>query len=272
MFPIWIEKAEDLYNKNYSFTKIGEILKVNRKLISYYLQLKGYEPNHKYMPKTKVIQKTQKNVNHNIFNNLDSEEKAYWLGMLMADGAIGSSRPTIELCLKEEDYEHIVKFKTFLESEHKIGVKTKYCKKTNKVYKSYRLGIRSESIKKDLIKYGCIPNKTKILEFPNIEPTLINHFIRGYLDGDGCIRKGSTSDATIEILGTNSFLEGITKHFEIDGHIYNFNHSDIKRFVVSGKKAKEILNLLYKDANIYLDRKYKKYLDICRPISNSLKE
>jgi len=268
-YPNWIEKAEELYKKKYSFSKIGEELKVNRKLVSYYLQAKGYEPNHKYMSKTKVMQKTQKNINEKIFENIDTEEKAYWLGMLMADGNVDEKRNSIELCLKEEDYEHICKFKDFLGSDHKIGKKTKHDKKYNKDYVSYRLGFRSIKIKQDLMKLGCTPRKSKTLEFPIIPNNLIRHFIRGYFDGDGCVRKGTTTYISLEILGTEQFLREITDYFNIDEHIHSFKHSDVKRFCIAGNEADKILSHLYKDSTIYLERKYLKY---CRLTSTSIEE
>lgn len=176
----------------------------------------------------------------------------------------------VELSLQECDYNHIVKYKLFLESDHAIGIKIKDSK-----YKSYRLAFNNKKIKNDLIKLGCIPNKTKKLKFPTIKQIpkkYIKDFIRGYLDADGCIRKGTTSDVTIEILGYYDFLIGITKYFNLKGHIYNFKHSDVKRFIISGKDAKRILNHLYKNSSVYLDRKYIKYLELCRSRSTAIED
>lgn len=258
----WINNAEILYKQNISFTEIGKRLNINRKLVSYYLQKKGYIPNHKFMPKEKVIQKTQKYVNENVFEKIDSEEKAYWLGFMYADGCVSEKTNRIELCVQEKDKEHIIKFKTFLKSQHKIGKKIK-----NNKYISYRLGITREKLKKDLIKQGCIPNKTKVMKFPTknqVPKKFIFPFIRGYFDADGCIRKHNTSNVSLELLGYEDFLKELTKLLNIDGHIYSFNHSDVSRFMIAGKQATEIFNYLYKDATIYLDRKYKKYLKLCR--------
>ena len=259
-YPIWINKAEELYKTKKSFAQIGRDLNVNRKHVSYDLKAKGYEPNHKFMPKTKIKQKTQKPINENIFEVIDTEEKAYWLGFLYADGCVNEKNNRVELALQEKDYNHIVKYKKFLNSSHTIGVKIK-----DKKYKSYRLSFSNAKIKNDLIHLGCMPNKTKKLKFPTEEQVpkkYIKDFIRGYLDADGCIRKGTTTDATIEILGYYNFLIGIVQYFNLKGHIYNFSHSDVKRFVISGKQAKVILKHLYNNSSIYLDRKYDKYLQI----------
>ena len=62
----------------------------------------------------------------------------------------------------------------------------------------------------DLIKQGCVPNKSLILTFPNkyqVPKNLINHFIRGYFDGDGSIYEYSKTHAgSISFIGTESVL------------------------------------------------------------------
>lgn len=262
-YPEWFDKAEKLFvEERKCFTEIGTLLNVNRKLVSYYLKSKGYSPIYKTTPKTRVIQKHQKSLNESIFETIDAYDKAYWLGFLFADGCVSEKRNTIELGLKEEDYNHIMKFKTFIGSDHAIQQKNKII--NDKMYIGYRLSFRSNKMKQDLIKHGCVPNKTKKAEFPKLRKSMIRHFIRGYFDGDGCIRSGSTSKITIEILGTENMLKGITNYFNIDGHIYGFKHSDIKRFVVSGPKAMQIMKHLYNRSQTYLDRKYEIYKFICR--------
>ena len=66
--------------------------------------------------------------NDTIFESIDTEEKAYWLGFLYADGSISSTNNTIELSLKSSDINHLIKFKYFLvmftlerETEHELG-------------------------------------------------------------------------------------------------------------------------------------------------------
>lgn len=259
MFPIWINSAIELRENGLSYAKIGEVLNVDRKKVSYYLQEKGYCPSKNYKKPNKQNQPNKKYVNETIFENIDTEEKAYWLGFMYADGCVARTSNRIELSLKESDYNHLIKFKNFLESEHVIGKKIKTIK--DKTYISYRLGITSEKMKNDLIKHGCIPNKTKKLIFPKLDKKLIKHFIRGYLDGDGCITHQATSKLSLEILGTESFLRSILNYYNFpkDKYIYKFKHSDIKRLMLSGKNAFKVIDDLYKDSNIYLDRKFKLY-------------
>lgn len=178
---------------------------------------------------------------------------------MYADGCVNRTSDRIELSLKEEDYNHIVKFKNFLQSEHTIGRKTKTV--GDKIYTSYRLAITSKKLKQDLISHGCVPNKTKLLKFPDLDNNLKKHFIRGYVDGDGCITKHNTSKVSLEVLGTEDFLKAILDcyNFSKDKYIYTFKHSDIKRLVLSGKNAFKVINDLYENSNIYLDRKFNLY-------------
>lgn len=270
-YPKWFDEAEQLFvNEKKCFTEIGRILNVNRKLVSYYLRSKGYTAIYKTHPKTKVVQKHQKALNENIFETIDTYDKAYWLGFLYADGSVSEKINRIELSLKEEDYNHLLKYKAFIGSDHVISKRTKMI--GDKTYIGYRLSFNSAKMKQDLIKHGCIPNKTKIVTFPKLRHSLIRHFIRGYFDGDGCIRKGSTSKMTIEILGTEPFLKSITDYFNIEGHIYGFKHSDIKRFVIAGPKAQEIMKHLYNRSQTYLDRKYEHYKLLCRLEPNTTED
>lgn len=259
MFPIWINKAIELRQNGLSYAKIGELLNTDRKKVSFYLQEKGYGPSKSYRKAKISNQPNRKHVDENIFKKIDTEEKAYWLGFLYADGCVNRTSNRIELSLKEEDYEHIVKFKNFLKSEHKIGKKSKTIK--DKTYINYRLGITNKNLKNDLIKHGCVPNKTKILQFPKLNKKLVKHFIRGYLDGDGCITHQTTSKMSLEILGTEDFLRAILDYYKFpsEKYIYTFKHSDIKRLMLSGKNAFKVIDDLYKDSNIYLDRKFNLY-------------
>ena len=148
------------------------------------------------------------------FEKIDTEEKAYWLGFLYADGSVGSKEDKIELGLAEKDLKHIEKFKTFMNINNKIS----YREKT----KSYRMSFRSAKCKQDLIDKGCIPKKSLILDFPNenqVPKELQRHFIRGYFDGDGSISTPKNSygprknGRTISFIGTQDFLQSIIDIF-----------------------------------------------------------
>jgi len=92
------------------------------------------------------------------FEHIDTEEKAYWLGFLYADGSVGSKEDKIELGLAEKDLHQIEKFRNFMGISNKIGYRESS--------KSYRMSFRSDKCKQDLINKGCVPKKSLILKYP----------------------------------------------------------------------------------------------------------
>ena len=205
-----------------------------------------------------------KNVLNN-FEKIDTEEKAYWLGFLYADGCVGSKEDKVELSLSEKDLHHIEKFKEFMNINNKIC----YREKT----KAYRFSFRSQKCKFDLIRQGCFPKKSLILKFPTEEQVpknLMKHFIRGYFDGDGWF-SNTGSCFQVGLIGTQDFLEGLLKIFSelgitTDNKIFIVNRENrAKRYVFSKLQDVTIfLNWIYKDAVVYLDRKYEHYLDFLK--------
>lgn len=199
--------------------------------------------------------------NRYIFEKINSEEKAYWLGFLYADGSVGSSDNRTELNLAEKDLNHVEKFKNFIGLDNKISYKEKT--------KAYRYSFKDKIFKEILINKGCVPKKSLILEFPNekqVPREFIRHFIRGYFDGDGCF---CNTPLTFEagFISTENFIreclkvlpEEVKKTYPlINVHRDNgakkyafYRYQDVKIF----------LDFMYKDATIYLDRKYNLYLD-----------
>lgn len=206
----------------------------------------------------KANQYIQTKTNQNIFSCIDTEEKAYWLGFLYADGCVrsGEKDNQIELSLQEQDYEHLIKFRKFIGNENAIAYREKQ--------KAYRYCFRSKQIKTDLIKLGCTPKKSLTLSFPNkkqVPDKFLSHFMRGYTDGDGCLYI-SKDKMHYELLGTLKFLQGMQKRCPLlKGNIY-FNHKgqETRKISLGAKKqVQDICNWLYKDSGIYLKRKYDKY-------------
>ena len=250
------EQAKKLYKQGKSLRQIGEVLNIDRKKLSKKLKEDGIiirDPNKNTGGKAKRI----KEVDETIFENIDTEEKAYWLGFLYADGYVNNRQ--VELTLKADDLEHIEKFKNFMKSNHKIS----YRKDIN----AYRITICSTKIAYDLNNLGCVQAKSLILTFPTEEQVpndLIHHFMRGYFDGDGCISYGQ-GQYRLCILGTSDFLD------EYENYILNvLDRTNRNKRKLNGqassiqyagtKQVNKIYNFLYKNATIYLERKYNKFL------------
>ena len=129
-----------------------------------------------------------------------------------------------------------------------------------------RVNIYSVKLSKDIQNLGCVKNKTFLLKFPNIEEKFINHFIRGYFDGDGCITFNKNS-SEFSILGTESFcvsckevfLKYIDDTMTISISVHGKNKNIHRIRVCSKASIIKILNWLYEDSNISLSRKLNKF-------------
>ena len=201
-----------------------------------------------------------------VFDTIDTEEKAYWLGFLYADGYVSKNRTTVELSLKKADIEHLEKFREFLKNKNEVKIGKSKC--NGKEFLRCRLTITDKHFHDTLINKGCIPNKSLILVFPKesifASKDLIIHFIRGYFDGDGCITCTSKKELEVNIIGTKEFLSGIKKYcpnsFTSSFH-KNSRHLDSNTYFIINARNKAIsfCKLLYNNATIFLQRKYDKF-------------
>lgn len=209
-------------------------------------------------------------LNQNYFNSIDNEFKAYWLGFLYADGCVrickngNKSVNSLEVGLSSVDRNHLEKLRKSLQSDNIITEKTIKGK-----YRASRITIVNKSICEDLNSLGCVPNKSLILKFPTEEQVphhLIKHFVRGYFDGDGCIHINLEKRNSVwSVLGTESFLislrdvlcnelniSEVSLYKKKDNEAYSLSWGDVH-------SVEKIFKYLYKDCNIYLDRKLKKF-------------
>ena len=179
------------------------------------------------------------------FDEINSEEKAYWLGFLLADGHV-NKRDRLVLDLASVDQGHMVKLRNCIESD--APVRPGY------------FAVTSHEMAKALRGKGIIANGKRVFD---VDPDLRRHYWRGAVDGDGCLRltKGVTPQLSIELVGTpetatkfRSFCLGIV---ETNAKITTRGKIDI--FRVSGPKAADICRVLYDGATVYLARKKSKY-------------
>lgn len=215
--------------------------------------------------------------NEHFFDRIDTEEKAYWLGFLYADGSL--SGPTrmykgkekayyrIEVSLKKEDKDHLEKLRTSLEMEAPVKISHTNFENSDRC----RLGWNSKHMFNILCSYGCTPKKSLTLKFPDVSifanKSLIRHFIRGYVDGDGCLSYSDKQHkrAFLSILGTYDMLENMQHWLPLEFELAIYGkEEDVKALQYQGKTGFYVANYLYNNSNIRLDRKYNKYLEYCR--------
>jgi hypothetical protein len=205
--------------------------------------------------------------NETYFDIIDTEEKAYWLGFLYADGYIRESKSGNSLCLKlgQLDIEHLELFKKCVGSSHKITLGTSKTKsKTGKEYVSHMatFNIYSKRIVESIKKQGFHSRKTFTIEKPNLKEEYYRHFIRGYFDGDGCCYINERNDGCIVINYNIACASPNFKQFiieELNKHSIDTTcQTSLTIDILRGQSAIKFFNYLYNDSTIYLKRKKEK--------------
>lgn len=200
------------------------------------------------------------------FYSIDTPDKAYWLGFLYADGTVASGNGRYDIGITLTDLEHLEKFKQAIGAiNHRITPVIDNRFKNAKPI--YHFSIKDKQLHSDLSKWGCVPNKTLIINtIPNIPYNFISHFLRGYFDGDGSLHylQGTNNYRISFTSGSKLFLEEIKKVLDVKMSIGHSNDTNTYYLQIAGRKQViRILNYLYQNSNPNnrLDRKYSKYLD-----------
>lgn len=206
------------------------------------------------------------------FEKIDTNEKAYWLGFLYADGCIVTDKRRnnskhLELSLCKKDARHLKKFLYCLKSDAIVHFKKSKC--GNKEYESCRINIYNKKICEDLINLGCVPRKTYDLKFPSheiVSKKFLKDFLRGFFDGDGCINV-SNNTIKLNIAGTLDMLQEIG-HYLVENDIVisiptlskdKRKNSLYQLWIYGVDNVKNVLDYLYKDSSMFLDRKFDLY-------------
>lgn len=221
-------------------------------------------------------------IDDTFFEKVDTEEKAYILGFLYADGYNDTKHNCIRLTLAETD-------KIILEKINKILGHNKPLRFYERVSKNpnwqnaWALDIENKKMCLDLEKLGCMKAKTHILEFPTEEQVpsyLHNHFIRGYFDGDGCISSNANvvinnrkPTYTISFVGNLPFLLKVQEILMLK---LNFSKTKLSKrykdrvdtifslYYGGNRQLPLFSEYLYKDSTIFLERKKNKFESMCQ--------
>lgn len=267
-------KIVDLYNKKHGSPYIAKELGISTGKVSYFIKKNLTSRSHREANSRYYF-------NEKFFNKIDTEEKAYWLGFLMADGYISKNNNSykIGLTLSTCDYAHLEKLNKSLESNHPI--KTYEPTKSSYSKNSYsRIIYYSETMFNDLLKYNLVEHKTNVLIPPDISllENYVSDFIRGYFDGNGSITHTNTelsNSYAFKLVSTKKFLDFVNNYieeklgFSANKYYKRKNYQEVMSLEFGGNlKTQKILDLLYKNATIYLNRKYQRYLDLCN-LNNS---
>lgn len=202
--------------------------------------------------------------NDNYFEVIDASDKAYFLGLLYADGNVYMRRNRVQITLANEDSYILAELAKRVGHNGKIYIDREF----------HKFSLDSKKMCQDLIKLGCIERKSLILEFPTKEQVpkeLLSHFIRGFFDGDGSIYfRGKNKDAkSVSFVSTRKFLmklKEILLEESIDSSDFLIrykNKIDSAGEIRFGDKkgVRRFYEYVYKDCeNLFLKRKKEKFI------------
>lgn len=251
-----VKEFNDFYLKGHTIKQVAEQFNVSyRDVLHYLIRFGFYKPTKNYGDKRKF------KVDDYYFDNIDSDDKAYFLGLLLSDGYICKElyAKRFGIALKCEDKYILDYFNDKIAPDKKIS----------KYKNSYKLSINSNRIYDKLVEYGFKEKKsTRDYHFPNIPETYIHSFIRGYFDGDGCVTIKKTGFSVVSIVcNSKIFLEEFANkllEYGIKTRPLNVSYrtqQPLYTLYISRRENQlKFKNFIYKNASIYLKRKYNKFM------------
>lgn len=254
-------KLFELYKTgNYNFVELSRIFTTNPQNIG------GMLRRHGLVTKTKSELLRKYPLNENYFDIIDSEEKAYFLGLLYADGCNNIKKGVVSIGLKESDKDLLQKLNNLIQPDKPLQFCDKSYIRSRKGFENsqnqYTIVISSRHISNSLVELGVYKAKTFKLKFPTLYQVpkhLQSHFLRGYCDGDGYIGKSQ-----ISFVSTREFCEKveslIKEELNINSYIRQRGIKNVYELSLNNKACRTFLKFIYNDANIYLKRKYDKYI------------
>jgi len=195
------------------------------------------------------------NFNENYFEKIDTEDKAYFLGFIVADGCVHCTN-NIKIIQKEPDI--LYEFKEYIKFEGPVF----FSKKRNIA----SIGVSSDKMKNDLEKLGVFSNKTMVIKYPKINKELESHFMRGVFDGDGCIsihhdkrdasERGQVNICSGSIEFINQYVDNLVEYANVKKN--NIRCPKGTYHVIDWGGLTDVENIykfFYKDATVFLERK-----------------
>ena len=265
-----LNMIRDNYENRVSFNQLQKKYHVSAQRITKIFNKYGLEVK-------KNIHKGKYSFNRNFFLQ-DSANLAYFLGWISSDGYIQTNTNVIGIEIKQSDKKVLEDICLAMEYTRPIIDFTRK-ERGNGFFSKFIL--ENKEIKDLLInKYNIIPKKTFdnsfCFNFQNLDKKFWKDYIRGYFDGDGCIKKtGKVLTFQIDSTSIKMLLaiENILKeldnsiHFSFAKQEPNLNKNEkiksilpLFRLYSYGSNATKIFDIIYKDAELFLQRKYDRYV------------
>lgn len=243
-------KLIEAFNKHGSYLQASKEIGISEPCARKRLKKMGY------VSKKEQYGALKNELEINIFKNIDTQEKAYWLGFIAADGCIYKIAGSLmfQINLSVSDIDHLKKLKDFLNTTYNVTQKDRVC----------TIQFSSKRFCENLIANSITVRKTKTYKMPALNEDLVKHFMRGYFDGDGCISyKEDRNEFSFQLItASKDFFEQIKQifPFKTNAQVHvdkKYPDSEYYYLRIGNKnEIEKAFDYLYKDATIYLERKY----------------
>ena len=257
------QEVEAIYKMYKDGTKVSDIAKdfgVTNSTI--YTRL-----NRRYGPlgKERAVNKRKYTVDESFFEIIDTQEKAYIMGWFYSDGSNSVSPNIAKIDVAEDSVDILIKIREVIGSNARIipmkNSANSYAGESAQTL--YRLGIYNKRVSKQIAALGICGNVTYTRTWPEwLTEDLEPHFIRGLIDGDGCISISKKKGFLIGYWGTEMMCEGLSKVLKKIGVEHRHKMDKKGHHYIRITKQAECLKFadyIYKDSTIYLARKFENY-------------
>lgn len=244
--------------ENFSASKIGRLFNVDVATITNRLKSNNIE-----------VKKTFRKylIRNDYFEVIDSEDKAYWLGFLIADGY--NSGNLIRVDIQDEGHLEKLRDRIYINCDMPVRKKKNIANGKDIFY----LTIQDKKILSDVECLGLVKRKSMIVSYPNIDSKFDRFFIKGIFDGDGCLTysmDGNYRRYTFSIVGSYDLMK--TLQSILSKNDVNIKFRKMKSiysvYIRGNRQIIKILDWLYNETTTHLDRKYEKYQDMLNYYKN----
>ena len=238
-------------------------------------QVRGWITNHM---KDKPNGKRRK-FDTDFFREIDTNEKAYYLGLIYADGWVSHSEYKISgrtisstyefgIELQRSDRYLLEELSRSLGGVHEISDHVKdivICNNTSKSHSEMsKLRIYSKDIVNGLVRNGISFNKTKQDIHPIVSEELFLPFLKGYIDGDGCIHRMNPRSLGVHITSCRKNIliyvnDMVERVLGFRTSIYTENENKHRIYWFTQTKVQRLLDAIYKIQTPELKRKRSVY-------------
>jgi len=236
-----------LYKEGKSTQAIADLLCLSKPVCLKILRQRGVPRRQRGHPR-------QAPVHEDFFDNIDTEAKAYWLGFLVADGAVVGDY--VKLRLSTKDLSHLELFRDTLSPGRTIYT-------IHRPHSQSEVCLFSPHLVIALAEHNVVQNKTWTVRVsPKVPPELMRHYWRGHCDGDGCVCYSplrGNPHWVVEVVGNQGLMEDL--HSWLSAHVPELSkpvntRGKLYRVSCGGTgKPRLFAKALYEGATVYLPRK-----------------